>query len=162
MSRILITADESADPALVATDLIAQAEQDPNSRAALIDTDEAYAEAVVEGFHAQLPQFRTEEVARESWQNNGGVVAVDSREAACAVANEYAMGDLQVVTEAPHELIADLYNYGSSFIGPHAPVVFGDKTGTNHSLPMLEVSWYNGGHQRHHRPEDPHTPGDDC
>ena len=145
-TEVLIIADESADPALVATDLIAQAEHDPNSRAALIDTDEDHANAVVEEFHDQLPEFRTEEVARESWQDNGEVVVVDSREEACEVANDYAMEHLQLMTENPRDLMDDLYNYGSLFIGPHAPVVFGDKAvGTNHSLPTLEVSRYSGG-----------------
>ena len=145
-TEVLIIADESADPALVATDLIAQAEHDPNSRGALIDTDEDHARAVVDEFHDQLPEFRTETVARESWENNGEVVVVDSRQEACDVANEYAMEHLQVMVENPRELMDDLYNYGSLFIGPHAPVVFGDKAvGTNHSLPTLEVARYSGG-----------------
>jgi histidinol dehydrogenase/sulfopropanediol 3-dehydrogenase len=145
-TEVLVVADESADPALVATDLLAQAEHDPNSRPVLIDLDEAHARAVVDEFHDQLPEFRTEEVARQSWADNGEVVVVDSRAEACDLANEYAMEHLQVMTENPRELMADLHNYGSLFIGEHAPVVFGDKAvGTNHSLPTLEVARYSGG-----------------
>ena len=145
-TEVLIVADEGADPALVATDLIAQAEHDPNSRPVLIDLDRDHAEAVVDEFHAQLPEFRTEDVARECWENNGEVAVVDSREEACALANDYAMEHLQLMTENPRDLMDDLHNYGSLFIGEHAPVVFGDKAvGTNHSLPTLEVARYSGG-----------------
>ena len=145
-TEVLIVADASADPALVATDLIAQAEHDPNSRPVLIDLDEAHARAVVDEFHDQLPEFRTEDVARECWETNGEVVVVDSRDEACDLANDYAMEHLQLMTENPRELMDDLHNYGSLFIGEHAPVVFGDKAvGTNHSLPTLEVARYSGG-----------------
>lgn len=56
------------------------------------------------------------------------------------------MEHLQVITDEPRALMDDLHNYGSLFLGPHSPVVFGDKAvGTNHSLPTLEVSTYSGG-----------------
>jgi sulfopropanediol 3-dehydrogenase len=145
-SEVLVLADAESDPALVATDLLAQAEHDPNSRPILVDTDEDHAEAVIEELHEQLPEFRTEEVARECWENNGEVVVVEDRAEAVEVANDYAIEHLQVMVENPRELMDDLYNYGSLFIGPYAPVVFGDKAvGTNHSLPTLEVARYSGG-----------------
>ena len=145
-TEVLVVADASVDPALVATDLLAQAEHDPNSRPVLIDLDEDHARAVIDEFHAQLPEFRTEDVARECWEANGEAVVVDSRAEACDLANEYAMEHLQVMVERPRELLDDLHNYGSLFIGEHAPVVFGDKAvGTNHSLPTLEVARYSGG-----------------
>ena len=145
-TEVLIVADESSDPGLVATDLIAQAEHDPDSRAALVALDEDHARDVVAELEAQFPEFRTEEVARQSWEDNGEVLVVDSREEACEVVNEYAMEHVQLMVEDPRELVDDLYDYGSLFIGEHSPVVFGDKAvGTNHSLPTLEVARYNGG-----------------
>jgi sulfopropanediol 3-dehydrogenase len=145
-TEILVVADESADPALVATDLLAQAEHDPNSRPALVDLSESHAEAVLDELEAQLPTLRTEDVARACWAANGEVVVAADRAEACALANDYAMEHLQVMTEAPRELMDDLSNYGSLFIGAHSPVVFGDKAvGTNHSLPTLEVARYSGG-----------------
>ena len=145
-TEVLIIADDSVDPALVATDLLAQAEHDPNSRPVLVALSESVAEAVVEEVERQLPDLRTEETARECWETNGEVVVVPDREAAMAVANDYAMEHLQVMTEAPRELMDGLRNYGSLFLGPDSPVVFGDKTvGTNHCLPTLEVSRYTGG-----------------
>jgi len=145
-TEVLVLADETADPALVATDLLAQAEHDPNSRPVLVDTSEEHARAVVDELEAQLPDLRTEETARECWDANGEVIVVPDRDAAVDVANDYAMEHLQVMTEEPRELMDDLRNYGSLFIGPNSPVVFGDKTvGTNHILPTLEVAKYSGG-----------------
>ncbi|MFB6169560.1 MAG: histidinol dehydrogenase [Haloarculaceae archaeon] len=145
-TEVLVLADESVDPGLVATDLLAQAEHDPNSRPVLADTDREHAEAVMAELDDQLPGLRTEETARECWEANGEVLVVDSRAELVEVANEYAMEHLQVMVEAPRELMDDLHNYGSLFLGEYSPVVFGDKAvGTNHILPTLEVAKYSGG-----------------
>jgi len=145
-TEVLIVADGTADPEMVATDLLAQAEHDPRSRAALVATDRETAEAAVEELHEQLPTLRTEDIAEQSWEDNGEVVVVDDREEAAAVANDWAPEHLQVMTDDPRDLMDDLRNYGSLFLGHHAPVVFGDKAvGTNHTLPTLEVSRYSGG-----------------
>jgi len=145
-TEVLIVADGTADPELVATDLLAQAEHDPRSRVALVATDRATAEATVAALERQLPDLRTEDVARESWADNGEVVLVADREEAAAVANDWAPEHLQVMTDDPRALLDDLHNYGSLFLGHHAPVVFGDKAvGTNHTLPTLEVAKYSGG-----------------
>ena len=145
-TEVLVIADDSADPELVATDLLAQAEHDPRSRAALVATDRETAAAAVEELEAQLPALRTEEIAREAWNENGEVVLVEDRDEAVAVANDWAPEHLQVMTDDPRALLGDLHNYGSAFLGHHAPVVFGDKAvGTNHTLPTLEVARYSGG-----------------
>ena len=145
-TEVLILADGSADPELVATDLLAQAEHDPNSRAVLVATDEDVAVESVEALEDQLPGLETEETARESWDANGEVVVADDMGEAIEVTNDYAMEHLQVMTEEPRSIMDDLRNYGSLFLGDHSPVVFGDKAvGTNHTLPTLEVSKYSGG-----------------
>ena len=145
-TEVLIVADETADPEMVATDLLAQAEHDPRSRAALVSTDRETATATVEELHDQVSALRTEDVATESWEENGEVVLVDTLAEAVTVANEWAPEHLQVMTAEPRELLGDLRNYGSAFLGHHAPVVFGDKAvGTNHTLPTLEVARYSGG-----------------
>jgi histidinol dehydrogenase/sulfopropanediol 3-dehydrogenase len=145
-TEVLIVIDESADPGLVATDLLAQAEHDPNSRPVLISTDEDTARAAMDALDAQLPQLRTEETARACWEANGEVAVVPDESAAVELANEYAMEHLQVMTTEPRRLMDGLRNYGSLFLGPHSPVVFGDKAvGTNHCLPTLEVATYSGG-----------------
>ena len=145
-TEVLIVADGTVDPGLVATDLLAQAEHDPNSRPVLVSLAEDHAREVMDEVDRQLPGLETEETARACWEANGEVVVVDSREAAVEAANDYAMEHLQLMTAEPRELVDGLRNYGSLFIGPHAPVVFGDKAvGTNHCLPTLEVSRYTGG-----------------
>jgi sulfopropanediol 3-dehydrogenase len=145
-TEVLIVTDETADPALVATDILAQAEHDTNSRPAVITTSDSHAEAIVAEIDAQLPDLRTEEVARKCWEANGEVAVVPDRETAVELANEYAMEHLQLMIENPRELVPDLRNYGSLFIGNHAPVVFGDKAiGTNHCLPTLQVARYSSG-----------------
>ncbi|MEF8840318.1 MAG: histidinol dehydrogenase [Haloarculaceae archaeon] len=145
-TEVLIIADATADPEMVAADLLAQAEHDPRSRAALVATDRELADAAVDALHEQLPSLRTEEVARESWAENGEVVLVEDLAEAAEVANDWAPEHLQVMTDDPRALIGDLHNYGSLFLGHHAPVVFGDKAvGTNHTLPTLEVAKYSGG-----------------
>lgn len=145
-TEVLIVADESADPAMVATDLLAQAEHDPRSRAILVATDRGVAEESVDALYEQLPDLRTEDVARECWESNGEVVLVDDLAAAASVANDYAPEHLQVMTDSPRDLLSDFHNYGSLFLGHHAPVVFGDKAvGTNHTLPTLAVATYSGG-----------------
>lgn len=145
-TEVLIVADESTDPGLVATDLLAQAEHDPNAKAVLITFSESFGRDVITEFESQLSTVRTEETARESWEENGEVVVVSDRDAAVELANEYAMEHLQLMVENPRELVDPLRNYGSLFIGEHAPVVFGDKAvGTNHCLPTLQVARYSSG-----------------
>ncbi|MDL5363509.1 histidinol dehydrogenase [Halalkalicoccus sp. NIPERK01] len=145
-SEVLVLADSSADPDLVATDLLAQAEHDPNSRPILVSTDRAVAEAAVEAFHDGLSEIRTADVAGECWENNGEVVVAETMDDAVEVVNDYAIEHLQVMIDEPRSIVEDLTNYGSLFLGEHSPVVFGDKAvGTNHSLPTLEVARYSGG-----------------
>ncbi|WP_331236087.1 histidinol dehydrogenase [Natronorarus salvus] len=145
-TEVLILVDETADPALVATDVLAQAEHDTESRAILVSTDEATARETIEEIERQLPDLPTEEIARESWKTNGEVVVAEDDETAIEVANEYAMEHLQVMADEPRRFFDGLRNYGSLFLGHHSPVVFGDKAvGTNHCLPTLEVARYSGG-----------------
>ncbi|WP_254525679.1 histidinol dehydrogenase [Natrinema caseinilyticum] len=145
-TEVLILADETADPELVATDLLAQAEHDPNSRPILVSTDRRVAEETVDELYEQLPDLRTEDVARECWEENGEVIVAETLDDAVAVANDYAIEHLQVMIDEPRSIVDDLTNYGSLFLGEHSPVVFGDKAvGTNHSLPTLEVARYSGG-----------------
>jgi len=145
-TEVLILADETADPELIATDLLAQAEHDPNSRPVLITTDEDVARQSMAELDRQLPALRTEETAEECWDANGEVIVADGIDEAIEVTNDYAMEHLQVMTDDPRSHIDELRNYGSLFLGSHSPVVFGDKAvGTNHTLPTLEVSKYSGG-----------------
>lgn len=145
-TEVLIIADETSDPEMVATDLLAQAEHDPRSRPILVATDRNVAQRTMDALKDQLPDLRTEEVAEECWKNNGEVVLANDLDAAAEVANEYAGEHLQVMIDEPRQILNNLHNYGSLFLGHDAPVVFGDKAiGTNHTLPTLQVAKYSGG-----------------
>ena len=145
-TEVLIIADETSDPELVATDLLAQAEHDPRSRPILVATEHDVAQHTIDAVEDQIPDLRTNEVAEECWENNGEVILVDNLSAAAEVANEYAAEHLQVMTDEPRQIFEELHNYGSLFLGHDAPVVFGDKAiGTNHTLPTLQVAKYSGG-----------------
>lgn len=145
-TEVLIITDETSDPEMVATDLLAQAEHDPRSRPILVSTDRDIVDETLEELEAQFPTLRTEETARECWENNGEVVVVNSLAEAVAVSNDYAIEHLQVMIDEPRQIMDDLNSYGSLFLGHDSPVVFGDKAvGTNHSLPTLGVAKYSGG-----------------
>jgi histidinol dehydrogenase/sulfopropanediol 3-dehydrogenase len=145
-TEILVLADGSADPELVAADLLAQAEHDVDARPILVTTDRDLAGAVEDELAEQLTDLRTEETAREAWERNGEVVLAADLGEACEIANAYAIEHLHVLTGSPRALADDLHNYGSLFLGENAPVVFSDKAiGTNHILPTRRVARYTGG-----------------
>lgn len=145
-TEVLIIADETANPTLVAADLLAQAEHDAHARAILVATDEDLVDATREELDVQFPDLETEETARTAWEDNGEIVLADDLNEACEIANAYAIEHLQVMTEDPRALIPDLQHYGSLFLGENAPVVFSDKAvGTNHILPTRRVARYTGG-----------------
>ncbi|KXA96003.1 histidinol dehydrogenase [candidate division MSBL1 archaeon SCGC-AAA259J03] len=145
-SEVLIIADDSSDPDLIATDLLAQAEHDPRSRPVLVSTAPDIAQKVLRTVEEKLPKLKTEKTAKACWENNGEVIVVDDIKSAVEVANEYAMEHVQVMTEEPRSLLDDLSNYGSLFLGEHSPVVFGDKSvGSNHVLPTGRTARFTGG-----------------
>ncbi|HBY97154.1 MAG TPA: histidinol dehydrogenase [Chloroflexi bacterium] len=145
-TEILIIADDTADPAMVAADLIGQAEHDPASRQCLVTTSEALGRAVLAEIEQQMPEVPTREVAAESWGNNGEVVVVDSHEEAAVEADRWAPEHLEVQTENPRWYLEQLRNYGSLFVGEPATVLYSDKAlGTNHILPTLGSARYTGG-----------------
>ena len=145
-SEILVLADATADPELVACDLLAQAEHDPNARPLLVTTDEDVAAGVVAEIEVQLGDLSTADVAGESWEQKGEVALCDSMEEAVSVTNDYAPEHLEVHTESPRDLLDGLHNYGSLFLGEPSAVVYSDKcVGTNHCLPTGAAARYTGG-----------------
>jgi sulfopropanediol 3-dehydrogenase len=131
-TEILVIADESADPVVVACDLLGQAEHGPTSPAILVER--------------QLPALATREVAGQAWQNNGEVIVVDSDEEAVRVADEHAPEHLEVQTRHDEWYLSRLRNYGSLFVGEAATVAYSDKTvGPNHILPTGRAARYTGG-----------------
>ena len=145
-SEVLVIADGSGTPEIVAADLLAQSEHDPNAKGILITTEESFGTAVMEAVERELAVLETAEIARKSWEVYGEVILVDSLEKAVCLANEYAPEHLELNVQNPGEVSKQLYNYGSLFMGENTAEVFGDyASGTNHTLPTLRAARYTGG-----------------
>ena len=145
-TEILIIADESADPFILAADLLGQAEHDPNSRPALISLSRRIAQETIGEVERQLVNLPTKDVASVSWSDNGEVIVVDSPEEAVKICNEWAPEHLEIQTENWKYYLDSCTNYGSLFLGEETTVAYGDKTiGTNHVLPTMRASRYTGG-----------------
>jgi sulfopropanediol 3-dehydrogenase len=147
-TEILVIADSSADPRLVAADLLGQAEHGPTSPAGLIAIGEDVGTAVMREVDALLVDWPTREVAGAAWRDHGWVAVVADDAEAIALSDEAAYEHLEVqVSEPKLELYLErLRNYGSLFLGERATVAYGDKAvGTNHVLPTVRGARYTGG-----------------
>ncbi|MBQ9016326.1 MAG: histidinol dehydrogenase [Firmicutes bacterium] len=145
-SEVLIIADETARPDVLAADLLAQCEHDPNAKGYLLATDESLAKAVIAAVEAELETLETAGIARRSWEDYGEVVVVDDLAEAVRVCNDYAPEHLEVNIADPDRILDELVNYGSLFIGGNTAEVFGDyASGTNHTLPTVKAARYTGG-----------------
>jgi sulfopropanediol 3-dehydrogenase len=147
-TEVAIIADETAEPEIVAADLLGQAEHGPTSPCVLITTSHALGQAVLDEVARLLQTWPTREVAGEAWEAYGSVAVVESLDAAIALSDEIGSEHLevQVAEERLDECLDRLRNYGSLFLGREATVAYGDKgIGTNHVLPTLRASRYTGG-----------------
>jgi len=144
-SEVLVLADETADPDLVAADLVAQAEHDPNASVVAVTDDADLAEAVAAAVDAQAAEREREETIRAALDNEAsGVLHARSMPEAVLFAEEYAAEHLSIVADDDEALLDRITNAGSVFLGPHSPVAAGDyAAGTNHVLPT------NGGAKRY-------------
>ena len=145
-SEIFVVADETGDPEMIATDLLAQAEHDIRTRVGLITTSKKLAEATAKEVARQLETLSTAAVAGVAWADYGLIVHCADEATMIAYSDFIAAEHLQVHTADPHAMAAKLRNYGSLFIGPMASVVYSDKCcGTNHTLPTMAAGRYTGG-----------------
>jgi len=145
-TEILVICDDTADPYIVAADILGQAEHDPNSRQCLISLSRGIAEKTIAEIEKQLETLPTRDVAAVSWGNNGEVVVVDSREEAVELSDQWAPEHLEVQTGDWRYFLDNCTNYGSMFCGEETTVSYGDKTiGTNHVLPTMGAARYTGG-----------------
>lgn len=145
-TEILVIADDSADPALVATDLLGQAEHGPDSPAWLITTSEKLGREVIAEIERQLLTLPTAAIASAAWSRWGEVAVVQDDDAAIALSDQYAPEHLEVLTRRNDYYLDRLKNYGSLFVGEESTVAYGDKgVGTNHTLPTGRAARYTGG-----------------
>ncbi|MGI9521842.1 MAG: histidinol dehydrogenase, partial [Hyphomicrobiaceae bacterium] len=144
----LIIADQTADPAIVAADLVGQAEHGYNSPVWLVTTDRLIAEGVLELVPRHidsLPELNREN-ALAAWRDYAEVIVCETREEAAAIADRYAPEHLTVQAADLDWWLSTLSCYGSLFLGEETTVAFGDKaSGTNHVLPTSGAARYTGG-----------------
>ncbi|MGB7244785.1 MAG: histidinol dehydrogenase [Sulfitobacter sp.] len=144
----LVLADKTADPFIVATDLVSQAEHGYNSPVWLVTDDTTLAEKVMElvpGLIDDLPELNREN-AFAAWRDYAEVIVCADREEMAACSDDYAPEHLTVQAEDLDWWLERLTCYGSLFLGEETTVSYGDKaTGTNHVLPTSGAASYTGG-----------------
>lgn len=146
-SEVAVIADETADPVLVAADLLGQAEHGPDSPAALITTSEAFGQAVIDAIDEQLATLATADIAGPAWRDHGSVTWVADRATAADLMDDLAPEHLEIQTADDEYYVGALRNYGSLFIGPWSTVAYSDKgmAGTNHVLPTAGGARHSAG-----------------
>jgi sulfopropanediol 3-dehydrogenase len=147
-SEIAVIADGSADPEIVAVDLVGQAEHGHETPAWLITDSRAIAESVIKRVPALIDQLppTARDAANAAWRDYGEVVLCSSREEMLSISDRYASEHLEVHARDLDWWLKHLRNYGSLFLGEETTVAFGDKTsGPNHILPTKFASRYSAG-----------------
>ncbi len=144
-SELVVFADATADPALVAADLLAQAEHDPDAIPALVTTSAELAAAVDAALASQLETLPTAENARRALAN-GFAVLVASLEEGADACDLLAPEHLEIMTAEDAWLTVRLAHYGALFVGPRSAEVIGDYgAGPNHVLPTGRTARFSGG-----------------
>ncbi len=147
-TEIAVIADDSADAAIVAEDLVSQAEHGPDSPAWLITTSQRLADEVMAQMdrHINALPETARNAAHAAWRDYGEVILCDTDEEAVQISDEYAAEHLEIHTSRNDWYSAHLKNYGSLFVGEETTVTYGDKcSGTNHILPTKGAAHYTGG-----------------
>lgn len=145
-TEILIISDDSADPFLIAVDLLSQAEHGPDSPATLVTTSEEIGAEVLTHIEALLPGMSTRDFAEPAWRDWGRVIVTDTLDEAFELGDSFAAEHVQVFTREPRQALQKMHNYGALFLGENTCVSYGDKViGTNHVLPTLGAARYTGG-----------------
>lgn len=148
-SEVFIIADDSANPSWVAADMLAQAEHDVDAQAVLATPSKELAKKVAEEIEKQLKLLPTEQTARESLLRHGKIIITKDFTQAGEIANRKAPEHLELALDNNKDradLIEQVHNYGSLFIGHEAAEVLGDyAAGLNHTLPTSMAARYTGG-----------------
>jgi len=135
-TETVVIADESADPELVAADLLAQAEHDPLASPILLTPSHFLAEEVGRAVERQLRDMERAKIARAAFENRGGCILVNDIDHAIQLANEYAPEHLCLLVEEPLAHASKVRNAGGLFLGEASPEAIGDYTaGPSHTMP---------------------------
>lgn len=145
-TELAILADKTADPKMVAVDLVSQAEHGPDSTVWLITDSRELGEHVLRLIPEIIHDLPEPEAASQSWDDHGEIVLCENREEMARTSDEYAAEHVQVMAEDLDWWLKILHNYGSLFLGEESTVAHGDKTsGINHILPTNRAARYSGG-----------------
>ncbi len=135
-SEIVVLADETAEPAYVAADLLSQAEHDEMASAILVTPSQSLAESVAAEVERQLLELPRQAIARSSVDNYGAIIVVESMEEGISVVNKLAPEHLEIVSLDPMGLVGSIENAGAIFLGPYSSEPVGDYfAGPNHIIP---------------------------
>ena len=135
-SEILVVADESANPAFIAADLLSQAEHDEMASSILVTTSKKIADETIKELGKQLRKLSRKEIAEKSLNTYGAVIFVNNLDEAAAIVNEIAPEHLELSVDRPFELLPKIKNAGAIFLGHFTPEAVGDYVaGPNHTLP---------------------------
>ena len=144
-SEVLVIADETADPELVAADLLAQAEHDPLAAAILLTTSAKLVEQVPQQLELQLQDHPRHDVAASSIRDWGLIVHCDNLERAAELSDRFAPEHLELQVADPHSLAERIQQAGAIFLGHHTPEAAGDYlAGPNHTLPTSGTARFSG------------------
>jgi histidinol dehydrogenase len=145
-SEVLVIADRTGNAGWIAADLLAQAEHDVNAQSILITDDAALADEVERAVEAQLATLPRAQIARASWNEFGAIILVKQLDEAIALANALAAEHVEIMTEDPEKLSAQIRNAGAIFLGAHTPEAIGDYVGgSNHVLPTARSARFSSG-----------------
>ncbi len=135
-TEVLILADDTAEPALVAADMLAQAEHDPRACCYLVCVGGEIIEDVVDELEKQVADAPRREIIESALDENGLIVECSSFDNALRTVNAIAPEHLEIIAESPMELVGYIRNAGAIFVGPWSPVAVGDYVaGPSHTLP---------------------------
>jgi histidinol dehydrogenase len=143
-SEVLIVADDSANPAYIAADMLAQAEHDPQALSMLVTTSMGIAEQVVVELENQLQELSRREIATTALKNRGVILVVADLNEAIGLANKIAAEHLELMIEQPDTWLQSIQHAGAIFIGDYSPEAAGDYlAGPNHVLPTMGTARFS-------------------
>ena len=135
-SEILVVADGTCNPKIVAADMLSQVEHDKMASAVLVTDSGELAKAVQAELERQIPLLPRSEIARASIDNNGKIIVAENLDLAIDIANEIAPEHLELCVDAPFDYLDRVRCAGSIFLGKNCPEALGDYfAGPNHTLP---------------------------
>ena len=145
-SEVVVMADASQDPALVAMDLLAQAEHDESAQSILVTDSAAFGVQVAAAVQAALAELPRAAIAGASWRDHGAIVVVRNWDEGVALVNRLAPEHLEILLPEPAAVFARVRHAGAAFLGPWCPEALGDYcAGPNHVLPTGRTARFASG-----------------